>query len=70
MEILVRIGIDTVELKGEGFKRILEPGTLVKKGDPIVEVDLEYIKSNGKDSTTPIIITNMDKVENIFHKIP
>lgn len=66
LEILVHIGIDTVELKGEGFKRILEPGTLVKKGDPIIEVDLEYIKSNGKESITPIIITNMDKVENIY----
>lgn len=66
LEILVHIGIDTVELKGEGFERILEPGTLVKKGDPIIEVDLEYIKSNGKDSITPIIITNMDKVENIY----
>ncbi|MCT4509451.1 MAG: PTS glucose transporter subunit IIA [Tepidibacter sp.] len=67
LEILVHIGIDTVELKGEGFKRILEAGTWVKKGDAIVEVDLEYIKNNGKDTITPIIITNMDKIESM-HK--
>ncbi|WP_099190707.1 PTS sugar transporter subunit IIA [Tepidibacter mesophilus] len=65
LEILVHIGIDTVELKGEGFKRILEAGTSVKKGDVIIEVDLEYIKSRGKDTITPIIVTNMDKVESI-----
>lgn len=63
LEILVHIGIDTVNLKGEGFKRILEAGTSVKKGDTVVEADLDYIKNKGKDTITPIIITNMDKVE-------
>jgi len=65
IEILIHIGIDTVELKGEGFKRLLEPGAKVKKGTPIVEVDLSVLKSNEKSPTTPIIITNMDRVDKI-----
>lgn len=65
IEILVHIGIDTVKLKGEGFKRLIEVGSKVKKGVGIIEVDLDFIKSSGKDTITPIIITNMDKVERI-----
>ncbi|QZY56435.1 PTS sugar transporter subunit IIA [Crassaminicella profunda] len=65
LEILVHIGIDTVNLKGEGFKRLVEVGTDVKKGTGIIEVDLNYIKKSGKDTITPVVITNMDKVENM-----
>ncbi|SHK08167.1 PTS sugar transporter subunit IIA [Tepidibacter formicigenes] len=65
IEILVHIGIDTVSLKGEGFKRLIEVGSKVKKGTPIIEVDLEYIKKYEKDTITPIIITNMDNVESM-----
>lgn len=65
LEILIHIGIDTVELKGEGFTRITEEGANVKKGDLLMEVDLEKIKAGGKSTITPIIITNMDKVDNI-----
>ncbi len=65
LEILIHIGIDTVELKGEGFNRIAEEGADVKKGDPLMEIDLEKIKNGGKSTITPIIITNMDKVDKI-----
>lgn len=65
LEILVHIGLDTVELKGEGFKRLIEEGTIVKAGDAVIEVDLEVIKSNNKDTITPLVITNMDKVKEI-----
>lgn len=65
LEILIHIGIDTVELKGEGFTRIAEEGEGVKKGDLLMEVDLEKLKEGGKPTVTPIIITNMDKVEKI-----
>lgn len=65
IELLVHIGIDTVELKGEGFTRLLEPGTKVTKGTPIVEVDLETLDFNNKSLVTPVIITNMDKIEKI-----
>ncbi|MBB6214383.1 PTS system glucose-specific IIA component [Anaerosolibacter carboniphilus] len=61
-EVLIHIGIDTVELKGEGFQRIAKVGDKVKIGDVLVEVDLEYIEAAGKSTITPIVITNMEKV--------
>jgi PTS system glucose-specific IIA component len=63
LEILIHIGIDTVELNGEGFERQLEPEQYVKVGDPIIKVDLEYIKSKGKNTITPIVFTSMDRVK-------
>ncbi|MCT4618266.1 MAG: PTS glucose transporter subunit IIA [Marinisporobacter sp.] len=63
LEILIHIGIDTVELNGEGFERQLEPEQYVKVGDPIIKVDLEYIKSKGKNIITPIVFTSTDRVK-------
>lgn len=65
LEILVHIGIDTVDLKGEGYKRLVEVGSKVKRGEGIIEVDFEFIKKAGKDIITPVVITNIDKVESI-----
>ncbi|NPA61235.1 MAG: PTS glucose transporter subunit IIA [Epsilonproteobacteria bacterium] len=58
VEILVHIGIDTVELRGRGFKLLKSKGVTVRAGDVIVEVDLDYLKSTGKDIITPIIVTD------------
>jgi PTS system glucose-specific IIA component len=69
-ELLIHIGIDTVELKGEGFKRIASVGDCVKVGDPLVEVDLAYVESCGKSICTPIIITNMELVDVIERDSP
>jgi len=55
---LVHIGIDTVELRGRGFKLLKSKGVTVRAGDVIVEVDLDYLKSTGKDIITPIIVTD------------
>lgn len=63
VDLLIHIGIDTVELKGEGFKRLVEEGENVKKGQPILEVNLERIEELGKPIISPFIITNMDQVE-------
>ncbi len=63
LEVLVHIGIDTVELKGDGFKRITEPGGEVKAGDVIVEVDLAYLEEKGKPSVTPVVFTNGEKIK-------
>lgn len=65
LEILIHIGIDTVELNGVGFTRIIEKDSKVKKGDLLVEFDIDLIKEKGKSPITPVIISNMDKVENI-----
>jgi glucose-specific phosphotransferase system IIA component len=65
LEVLVHIGIDTVKLKGEGFKRIASIGQKVKVGDILIECDLEYLKENAKSIITPVVITNMDQVQKI-----
>lgn len=64
-EILIHLGIDTVQLKGKGFKRIAEEGQQVKRGDTIIELDLDYIKEQNKSLVCPIIITNMDIVSDM-----
>lgn len=65
VEILVHIGMDTVELNGEGFKGFVNEGDHVKKGQKLIEFDIDYIKSKGKEATTPIVITNMDIVKSL-----
>lgn len=57
-EILIHIGIDTVELNGEGFTAHVQQGDQVKKGDLLVEFDLPFIKEKGFDPTTMMIVTN------------
>lgn len=65
LEILVHIGIDTVELKGEGFKRLVDVDQMVKAGTPIIEIDLEFVKAHAKSVITPVVITNKEKVKSI-----
>jgi glucose-specific phosphotransferase system IIA component len=60
-EILVHIGIDTVELKGQGFSSHVNAGEMVKRGDKLISFDREYIGRGGKPLTTPIVITNADE---------
>ncbi|MCI6153137.1 MAG: PTS glucose transporter subunit IIA [Fusobacterium perfoetens] len=64
LEMIIHFGVDTVKLKGEGLKRVVNPGD-VKKGEKLVEYDLEFIKTNAKSVKTPIIISSMDMVEKI-----
>ncbi len=65
LEVLVHIGLETVSLKGEGFERLASEGDTVKVGDPIIKVDLEYIKAHAKDIVTPILITDESKFDAI-----
>ena len=64
LEMIVHFGMDTVALKGEGFKRVYTSNE-VKVGDKLVEYDLNLIKSKVPSVKTPIIINNMDAVEKI-----
>jgi len=64
LEVLVHIGIDTVELKGEGFDPKAKVGENLRKGDPLCDVDLDFLKSKGYDITSPAVITNIDDVKN------
>lgn len=58
LEVLVHIGLDTVELNGEGFKRLAEEGAEVSVGKPIICADLELIQLKGKEIITPIILNH------------
>lgn len=65
IELFVHFGIDTVELKGEGFTRIAEEGQTVKAGDTIIKFDLAYLQENAKSTLTPVVISNMDEIKEL-----
>lgn len=65
VQILIHIGLDTVELKGEGFKSFVKEGEEVKKGQKLIEFDIDFIKSRGKDTVSPVIVANMDEIKSI-----
>jgi len=58
LEVLVHIGLDTVELNGEGFNRLVEEGETVTMGKPIICADIEFIKLKGKNIVTPIVLNH------------
>ena len=68
VELFVHFGIDTVELKGEGFTRIAHEGQSVKRGDTVIEFDLATLESKAKSVLTPVVISNMDEISSIEKK--
>ena len=58
LEVLIHIGMDTVELNGKGFSLQVKQGDYVSVGDVLVEVDLDYIKSEGKSLVSPVVFPN------------
>lgn len=65
VEILIHIGLDTVKLEGKYFTIHAEEGQEIKKGDLILEADLDQIKAEGYDIITPVIICNSDEYSEI-----
>ena len=65
LEVLVHIGLDTVQLNGEGFETFVESGQRVEVGDTLLKFDVDYIKENAKSIISPVIITNSDQAETI-----
>jgi N-acetylglucosamine PTS system EIICBA or EIICB component len=61
-EILIHIGLDTVKLKGEGFSVLVKRGEKVTKGHEILKFDLENIKKSVPSIVTPVIFTNLTKL--------
>jgi glucose-specific phosphotransferase system IIA component len=64
-EILIHIGIDTVKMKGEGFKAHVKVGDQVNMGDKLIDFDLELVKEKAKSNITPIVFTNMDMISKL-----
>ena len=66
IELLIHVGIDTVQLNGEGYAYQVEKGQKVTVGDPLITFDIEFIKEKGYPVITPIVITNSAEVGDIL----
>lgn len=64
-EILIHFGIDTVKLEGKGFEALVAQDDEVKVGQPLLNVDLNYVKENAPSIITPIIFTNLKDDETV-----
>ena len=64
-EVLIHVGLDTVNLKGEGFETFITEGDTVKAGQPLLQADLDYIEKNATSTITPIVFTNLAEDEKI-----
>ncbi|MGE8024930.1 glucose-specific PTS transporter subunit IIBC [Staphylococcus pasteuri] len=60
IELLIHIGIDTVKLNGEGFESLVNADEPVTQGQPLMKVNLAYLKENAPSIVTPLAITNLD----------
>lgn len=60
LEVLVHLGLDTVELNGEPFTVAVEAGAAVKAGDSLATMDRAKVKESGRDDTVVVVYTNMD----------
>ena len=65
ISLLIHVGIDTVKLNGEGFEALVESGQTVKKGDPMLKLDLEYLKANAPSVTSPVLCTELEDNQRI-----
>ncbi|WP_147536258.1 glucose-specific PTS transporter subunit IIBC [Bacillus marasmi] len=64
-EILIHVGIDTVNLKGKGFETLVSENDTVVKGQPLLKVDLDFVKQNAPSIITPIVFTNLEQGESV-----
>lgn len=65
IELLIHLGIDTVNLNGEGFTCLVKLGDTVKKGDKIATMDIDFIKGKGYKLDSPVILLNEDKLKDV-----
>ncbi|SET57634.1 beta-glucoside-specific PTS transporter subunit IIABC [Lacrimispora sphenoides] len=66
VNIVIHIGIDTVNLQGKGFEVLVKEDQWVEKGEPLMKVDLDFIRENHLNPITPIIVTNSDEYVNVL----
>lgn len=66
VEVLIHVGMDTVKLEGKHFTAHVKEGDIVKKGDLLIEFDMEAIKKEGYPVTTPVVVTNTDEFEDVI----
>lgn len=65
VSLLIHVGIDTVKLNGQGFEVLVENGQKVKKGDPMMKLDLAYLKENAPSIVSPIVCTELEENQKV-----
>ena len=60
LSLLLHIGIDTVKLDGKGFEVFVESGQKVKKGEPLMKIDIDYLKENAPSLVSPVLCTELE----------
>ena len=60
ISLLIHVGIDTVKLNGEGFEVYVENGQKVKKGEPMLKLDINYLRENAPSLASPIVCTELE----------
>lgn len=60
VEIVVHMGLDTVALEGKGFTRLVEEGATVAAGQPVLEMDLDYLNAHARSMISPVVVSNSD----------
>ncbi|WP_158780563.1 N-acetylglucosamine-specific PTS transporter subunit IIBC [Pantoea sp. BAV 3049] len=65
IEVVVHMGLDTVALDGKGFTRLVEEGTEVTAGQPVLEMDLAFLNANARSMISPIVVSNIDDFSGI-----
>ena len=65
-ELLIHVGLDTVMLKGQHYTTHVDSGATVKKGDLLLEFDMEAIKAAGYEVITPVIVCNADDYKDVI----
>lgn len=65
LSMLLHIGIDTVKLEGKGFEVLVENGQKVKKGDPMMRLDLSYLSENAPSLASPVLCTELEDNQKI-----
>ena len=64
-EILIHVGIDTVNLKGQGFETLVTENEIIEQGQPLLKFDINYIKENATSTITPVVFTNLAEGEKV-----
>ncbi len=65
ISLLIHVGIDTVKLEGQGFESLVEAGQKVKKGEPLLKLDLDFLKANAPSIVSPVICSEMEDNQKI-----
>lgn len=68
VDVLLHIGVDTVNMGGSGFEALVKEGQSVKAGDPVARADLARIRERGFSTVTAVLVTDPDKIKDMEYE--